>query len=62
MVTHHIGNMTKDLGKVYNFIRVLDMPERKGTDGNADFAKGVVAQNISFTYTRDSQRFDSVAA
>ncbi len=50
IVKQHIGNMNKDIGKVINFIRMLDMPEQTGADGTADFTKGVVAEGISFTY------------
>jgi len=50
IVNMHIGNMNKDLGKVANFVKVLDMPERTGVNGNFDFTQGVVAENISFSY------------
>lgn len=51
IVSLHIGNMNEDVGKVANLIRILDLPERTGAkDGVLDFSKGVVAQNISYTY------------
>ena len=50
IVSKHIGNMNKDIGKVINFLYVLDMPERDGWAGRSDFTKGVVAEGISFTY------------
>jgi len=50
IVNQHIGNMNKDIGKVINFIHMLDMPEQSGEDGTADFTKGIVAEAISFTY------------
>jgi ATP-binding cassette subfamily B protein len=50
IVNMHLGNMNKDAGKVANFVRMLDMPERTGADGITDFSKGVIAENISFTY------------
>lgn len=50
IVNMHIGNLNKDIGKVSNFIRMLDMPERTGSDGTLDFSKGIVAENIFFTY------------
>ena len=50
LVAGHIGNMNRDLGKATNFLRVLDFPERTGTDEVLDFTKGIVAENISFTY------------
>jgi ATP-binding cassette subfamily B protein len=50
IVKQHMGNMNRDIGKVINFIRMLDMPEQTGVDGTPDFTKGVVAESISFTY------------
>jgi len=50
VVTMHIGSMNRDIGRIANFIRMLDMPERTGTRGTPDFAKGVIAENVSFTY------------
>lgn len=50
VVMKQIGGMNRDMGKVVNFIRLLDMPERGGEAGEVDFAKGIVAENISFAY------------
>jgi len=50
VVNYHIGNMNKDIGKVKNFIRMLDMPERTGDTGTLDFSQGITAEGISFTY------------
>ena len=50
IVAGHIGNLNQNLGKVCNFIRLLDMPTRSGLDGVPDFSKGVVAEDASFTY------------
>lgn len=50
VVRQQMGNMNRDMGKVVNFIRLLDMPERNGKEGEADLTKGIVAENISFTY------------
>jgi ATP-binding cassette subfamily B protein len=50
VVKQHMGNMNRDVGKVVNFLRLLDMPERIGEEGEHDFTKGIVAENISFTY------------
>ena len=50
IVNQHIGSMNRDIGKVVNFIRLLDMPEKSGTEGSPDFTKGIVAEDISFTY------------
>lgn len=50
IIKQHIGNMNRDIGKVINFIRLLDMPERTGEEGEVDFTKGVIAKDIEFTY------------
>ena len=62
IVKQHIGNMNRDIGKVVNFIRLLDMPERSGTEESVDFAKGVIANDISFTYPgRDKPAISNVS-
>ncbi len=50
IVNMHLGNMNQNLGKVANFFRVLDMPEREGAPGVPDLRKGVTAEGVSFTY------------
>jgi len=49
-VSQQAANMNKDIGKITNFIRMLDTPERAGTDEKPDFSKGVAAENAGFTY------------
>jgi ATP-binding cassette subfamily B protein len=50
IITMHIGNMNKDIGKVANFVRLLDLPEQTGAGSTPDFSNGIEANNISFTY------------
>jgi ATP-binding cassette subfamily B protein len=50
VINTHISNMNKNVGKVTNFLRLIDMPERVGVDGTPDFTKGVVAEGVCFTY------------
>jgi ATP-binding cassette subfamily B protein len=50
IVCRHIGNMTRNLGTVRNFIRFLDLPERKGKDAVFDESGGIVLKNASFRY------------
>ena len=50
IINMHIGSMNRDIGKITNFVRMLDIPEWTGTEKTPDFSKGIVAQNISFTY------------
>lgn len=62
IVRQHMGNMNRDVGKVINFIRLLDMPERTGEEGEADFTKGIVVENISFSYPgRDTPSIKNVS-
>ena len=58
----YLGTLNKDVGKVANFVRVLDMPERIGKCETPDFSKGIVAENISFTYPgRDAAAINNVS-
>ena len=50
IITMHLGGLNRDIGKVANFVRMMDTPERTGASGTPDFTKGITAQNISFTY------------
>lgn len=50
IVSNHIGNMTKNLGTVRNFIRFLDLPEREGKEINVNPGNGIVADRINFRY------------
>ncbi len=43
-------SMQRDIGKVNNFFRLLDMSEMTGTEGIIDFAQGIEADRISYTY------------
>jgi len=62
VINRHIGNMNKDVGKVKNFIRMLDMPERTGDTGTLDFSQGITAESISFTYQgRDEPAVSNVS-
>lgn len=62
VVKQHMGNMNRDVGKVMNFIHLLDMPERGGEEGELDFTKGIVAENITFTYPgRDMPSINNVS-
>jgi len=50
VIVMHLGNINRDIGKVANFIRMLDLPQRDGVCDTPDFSRGVVAEKISFTY------------
>lgn len=50
IISIQAGNMSRDVGKINNFIRMLDMVERGGTTGKFDFSKGIVVENASFSY------------
>jgi len=46
----NLGGVTKNVGKVANYMRALDMEEIEGLDGTPDFSEGIVAEQISFIY------------
>ena len=50
MINVHIGHITTNLGMAHNFIRFMELPERKGVDKSSMFEKGIVIDNVSFTY------------
>ena len=50
IVSKHIGSMNRDMGKINNFLHLLDMPDRIGSISTPDFTKGVAAYGISYTY------------
>ncbi len=49
IVCQHIGQMTKDLGTVRNFIRFLDLPERTGPEMPVT-AREIRMEDVSFRY------------
>jgi len=54
IVNMHIGGMNKNVGKVSNYIRLLDAPERQPV-AHTDRLGGVMAEDISFTYPGRSE-------
>ncbi|MCL2050929.1 MAG: ABC transporter ATP-binding protein/permease [Lachnospiraceae bacterium] len=51
IVNRHIGAINRDIGKIVNFVRMMDAPERYGDcDGNLSMSEGIKAENVSFTY------------
>jgi len=50
IVDMHIGRMNKEVGKIINFVNVLDLSERSGTDAIVDLSKGVSSENVSYIY------------
>ena len=46
----NLGGVTKNVGKIANYMRVLDMEETDGAAGTLDFSQGVVAESINFSY------------
>jgi ABC-type bacteriocin/lantibiotic exporters, contain an N-terminal double-glycine peptidase domain len=50
LIQDHIGMMANDLGKAYNFISFMNLPERAGEDNVPNYTKGIIADNISFIY------------
>ena len=50
IICKHIANISQGFGKVANFFNLLDMSVVTGETGVADMSKGVVLDNVSFTY------------
>jgi len=50
LICRHIGGLSKEIGTVRNFLRFLDMPERKGTIERSSLDGGIVLENVSFRY------------
>lgn len=50
IINGHIGNINQNIGKVTNFISLLDIPSLDGKAEEPDLSKGVVLDNVSFTY------------
>ena len=62
IIKRHIGNIASNMGKAHNFIRFMEMPERAGSDYEPDYSKGIIADNISFTYPHaENKSVDSVS-
>jgi ATP-binding cassette subfamily B protein len=49
-IKENIGDFAVDIEKEKNLIRFMELPERGGIDAMPDFDKGIVAENVSFTY------------
>jgi ATP-binding cassette subfamily B protein len=46
----HMGEMAKNYGAAQNFVRFMELPERGGVKMAADNSRGIVMENVSFTY------------
>lgn len=45
-----INDINRDIGKVINLLNILDLPQQDRKQGTVDFSKGIVAENMRFTY------------
>lgn len=50
IVCSHVGNMTREIGPVRNFVRFMNLPERKGSIIKIKTDSGVSLKNVSFSY------------
>ena len=51
VVQRHLGQATRTLGTVRNFMQFMDLPERSGSGEEADAAQGgVTAEHVTFSY------------
>ena len=55
LVSDHISGIGDSLSQVVNFYQLMDFPERAGNMGEIDFSKGLVAEQVSFSYGESSQ-------
>ena len=51
ILVDRVNGMNENIGKVANYLRVLDMPEITGATGTPDLSKGVSVDHVTFTYT-----------
>ncbi|GAA0070805.1 ABC transporter ATP-binding protein [Clostridium sardiniense] len=50
VICRHIGEVTQNLGTVRNFIRFLELPERKGEEVEIKDVPDIKLDNVSFAY------------
>ena len=50
VISNHIANMTKQLGTINNFLRFLDLPERKGDSKSKNKEKSICLEKVFFRY------------
>ncbi|WP_142415056.1 ABC transporter ATP-binding protein [Hathewaya massiliensis] len=50
IICRHIGDLTRDLGTITNFVRFLEIPEREGEDIEIKGVPEVFIDNVTFTY------------
>jgi len=56
------SNITQNLGRIHNFIRLLDVPILETNNNTPDFTKGVIAESITFAYPKSEKNaVDSVS-
>jgi ATP-binding cassette subfamily B protein len=49
-ITRHVGNVANNFGQIRNFIRFLEIPERKGGTEPFDKKGDIVVENANFRY------------
>lgn len=55
IVSTCLSQGSETIAQVVNFYRLMDMEEVSGARGDSDFTKGIVAENVSFTYPGSSK-------
>ena len=62
IINGHIGNMNQNVGKVNNFVILIDMPEAKGKNVDVGYSDGIELKDVSFTYWgKDTPAIDHVS-
>jgi ATP-binding cassette subfamily B protein len=50
LIVSHFGSVARNFGKVQNYIKFMQMPERAGADTELDGDADIALQNVSFSY------------
>ncbi|MBD3948657.1 ABC transporter ATP-binding protein [Tuanshanicoccus lijuaniae] len=56
LVSVYVSEASETLGKIAVYFKFLDMDEEDGTMNVVDFSKGIVANNISFSYLGETKK------
>lgn len=56
MINEGIGEFAVDIGKAQNFMHFMELPERGGSDATPDFGRGIIAEQVDFSYPNAKQK------
>lgn len=62
VISRHIGQITREIGTIKNFIRFLELPERDGEEICIEKIPRIVVNNINFSYPgADKKALDNIS-